>query len=379
MSNRQQWPPLNPGLSSSSFQYRLSSSARLGAKQKSRPKNDSSQQQLCSYVHRICLQNRLDGFNYCIRHILEDRSAPFRQCSYIHPQSGKRCPNAARRTERRDSTLCPWHLKKIYLKRKQAAIQQMRLRSEEHNKRNDEIRKAMTDLEHFCPNPSHDSRRMAVDWVQLEDQSITASDHLRKKMVESAANLSSSYTDDDCPQAMVDEVYRSDPLDSDSESVDSIKEEPLKHAGVYAAEEVSLILRDKMLRLQNLYIEQFKRFQYLLKEKKKKYLINKKIEKEINGIKTISQTISQNMVSKKERQDYHKLSALWRYQRSHGTEALLKEKSNEKRKESLEGNHYKPPVHPICIFAKGEDVCEERCLPLSHYCQKRNTFCLPFI
>src|ERR1700761_6776548 len=116
MSNRQQWPALNQGLSSSSFQYRLSSSVRLGAKQKCRPKNDSSQQQLCSYVHRICLQNRLDGFSYCIRHILEDRSAPFRQCSYIHPHSGKRCPNAARRTERRDSTLCPWHLKKLYLK-----------------------------------------------------------------------------------------------------------------------------------------------------------------------------------------------------------------------------------------------------------------------
>ncbi|CAG2174442.1 unnamed protein product, partial [Oppiella nova] len=335
-----------------------------------RSRAESSAQQLCSYVHRICLQNRLEGFGYCIRHILEDRSAPFRQCSYIHPQSGKRCPNAARRTERRDSTLCPWHLKKLYLKRKQAAIQQIRMKCEEHHKRNEELRQLMTDLEHFCPNKGHDSRRVALDWVQLDDQSITASDHLRKKMAESVANLSTTYADDDCPHAMVDDVLRSDPLDSDSESVDSNSEEPLKHAGIYAAEEVSLILREKMLRLQSLYIEQFKRYQYLLKDKKNKYLMSLKLEKEIQGVKSISQSVFQSNCSKQERQDYQKLKALWRYQRTHGAEALLKQQSNEKRKASVEGLHYKAPTFPICIFAKGDEACTQRSLPLSHYCQK---------
>jgi len=80
--------------------------------------------QLCSYIHRICLQNKLDGFDYCIRHILVDKGAPFKQCSFIHPISSKRCPNAARKTERRDSTLCPWHIKKLYLKYKQTQLQQ---------------------------------------------------------------------------------------------------------------------------------------------------------------------------------------------------------------------------------------------------------------
>jgi len=158
-------------------------------------------------------------------------------------------------------------------------------------------------------------------------------------------------------------------LDSDSESVDSNNEEPLKHAGVYAAEEVSLILREKMLRLQALYIEQFKRFQYLLKEKKKKYLLSLRHEKDIQGIKSISQTVSQNG-SKQELEDYQKLKALWRYQRTHGAEALLKQQSNEKRKAALDGLHYKAPAFPVCIFAKGDDVCDQRSLPLSHYCQK---------
>ena len=74
---------------------------------------------LCNYVHRNCLQNKLDGFDHCIRHILYDKNSTFRQCSFVHPQSHKRCPNAARKTERKEA-ICPWHFKKFYLKRKQA-------------------------------------------------------------------------------------------------------------------------------------------------------------------------------------------------------------------------------------------------------------------
>jgi KAT8 regulatory NSL complex subunit 2 len=315
----------------------------------------------------------LEGFDYCIRHILEDRSAPFRQCSYIHPQSGKRCPNAARRTDRRDSTLCPWHIKKLYLKRKQAHIQQMRINAEENHKK-DELKLLIKDLEHYCPNSSHDNTRTNVDWVQLEDNSITASDHLRKKIAESANNLNSSYSDDECAYALVDDVLRSDAMESDSESVDSNNEDPLKHAGVYTAEEVSLVLRDKMLRLQSLYIDQFKHFQYLLREKKKKYLMSLKMEKEINGIQSIAQTVAQNKSSAQEKEDYEKLKALWRYHRSHGTEALLKKQANEKRKASIEGINYIPPSFPICIFAKGDEVCANKSLPLSNYCQKRESY-----
>lgn len=74
---------------------------------------------LCSYTHRVCLQNKLEGFDHCIRHILYDKNNTFRQCSFVHPQSHKRCPNAARKTERKEA-ICPWHFKKFFLKRKQA-------------------------------------------------------------------------------------------------------------------------------------------------------------------------------------------------------------------------------------------------------------------
>lgn len=53
-----------------------------------------------------------------------------------------------------------------------------------------------------------------------------------------------------------------------------------RHAGVYTAEEVIYIAREKLMRLQSLYIDQFKRLQYTLKEKKRKYLHALKKEKE---------------------------------------------------------------------------------------------------
>lgn len=56
-----------------------------------------------------------------------------------------------------------------------------------------------------------------------------------------------------------------------------------RHAGVYTAEEVALITREKLIRLQSLYIDQFKRLQHLLKEKKRRYLHSRKVEHDALG------------------------------------------------------------------------------------------------
>ena len=56
-----------------------------------------------------------------------------------------------------------------------------------------------------------------------------------------------------------------------------------RHAGVYTAEEVAMITRDKMIRLQSLYIDQFKRLQHLLKEKRRKYLHSVRNDRETYG------------------------------------------------------------------------------------------------
>ena len=49
---------------------------------------------------------------------------------------------------------------------------------------------------------------------------------------------------------------------------------------MYTAEEVTLLTRDKLIRLQSLYIEQFRRLQHALKERRIRYLHALKREKE---------------------------------------------------------------------------------------------------
>ncbi|MEQ2180668.1 hypothetical protein GOODEAATRI_003539 [Goodea atripinnis] len=123
---------------------------------------------------------------------------------------------------------------------------------------------------------------------------------------------------------VLDQTWRGDP-DSEADSVDSDHEDPLKHAGVYTAEEVALITREKLIRLQSLYIDQFKRLQHLLKEKKRRYLQNRKLEHETLGL------------SMKERENLKKLKALRRYRRRYGVEALLHRQLRERRQAVTEG------------------------------------------
>ena len=63
-------------------------------------------------------------------------------------------------------------------------------------------------------------------------------------------------------------------------------ENPLKYAGAYSAEEVIRIMRDKLIRLQKLYIDQFQRLQYLLKEERRQYrmALRKEHEAELMSI-----------------------------------------------------------------------------------------------
>jgi KAT8 regulatory NSL complex subunit 2 len=48
------------------------------------------------------MQNRLDGFDYCIKHVLEDKNASYKQCNYMSNKTGKRCPNAAPKSDKKD-------------------------------------------------------------------------------------------------------------------------------------------------------------------------------------------------------------------------------------------------------------------------------------
>lgn len=56
----------------------------------------------CAYEPYECTQLTLDGFKYCSKHILQDKNSPFKQCSFMYNNNGKRCHLPAPRGDKKD-------------------------------------------------------------------------------------------------------------------------------------------------------------------------------------------------------------------------------------------------------------------------------------
>ncbi|KAK3105835.1 hypothetical protein FSP39_006863 [Pinctada imbricata] len=56
---------------------------------------------LCSFSGKVCNQHRLNGYGFCVRHILEDPHAPFKRCAYVAKSSKQTCTQAIPQHEER--------------------------------------------------------------------------------------------------------------------------------------------------------------------------------------------------------------------------------------------------------------------------------------
>jgi len=155
--------------------------------------------------------------------------------------------------------------------------------------------------------------------------------------------------------------------DSDAESVDSDLDDPLKHAGSYSAEEVIRMMRDKLIRLQKLYIDQFQRLQWLLKEHKRRYRQAVKREKDEH----LMSVHRQPKETPSELAAYNQLKALSHYNRPQGSEHLLLAQQTEKRIRVSEGDANKTSSATKCTYKLTTNtVCGETCLPFTKLCMK---------
>ncbi|KAG1655143.1 KAT8 regulatory NSL complex subunit 2 [Nymphon striatum] len=317
---------------------------------KNEPKSTSANEQFCNYSHRHCLQNPLPGYEYCIQHIMEDKLAPFKQCNYIHHKTSRRCPNAAPKSDKKEG-YCMEHRRKIFVLRKQAG--------KNRKKKPDTLESMLSDLEKSSHTEINHSKPGLVS-SQVQVKNIPTP----KLQSSNTMDEYQSDTDSDKDPMLVEEIFRGD-IDSDPESLDSDQEDPLKHAGVCTAEEVALIARDKLVRLQSLYIDQFKRLQHVLRERRRKYLKAVKQEKELYG------SISSSPKIGSELKTYKKLRALNRYHCKRGKEAVLQHQNKEKRLAATEGLNYKPPHSAKCIHVEDSVRCTTVPLPNTKYCLKR--------
>ncbi|XP_044142936.1 KAT8 regulatory NSL complex subunit 2 [Bufo gargarizans] len=295
----------------------------------------------CAYAHRPCSQPRLEGYEFCIKHILEDRNAPYKQCSYVSSKNSRRCSSAAPKPDKKDGvSFCAEHSRRNAL-----ALQA-------------QIKKSNT-------GPTSESLLYQLSSYARGDLGTQTQESSRS---ESSCILDEdSCSDSDHEAVTVDQTWMGD-LDSEADSLDSDQEDPLKHAGVYTAEEVTLIMREKLIRLQSLYIDQFKRLQHLLKEKKRNYLHSVKTEHETIGSSLLT---GPEGLSSKERDNLKKLKALRRYRKRYGVEALLHRQLKERRMLATEGASQQAHTtrsSQRCLSFVEDVRCSNPSLPMSRHC-----------
>ncbi|XP_031464302.1 KAT8 regulatory NSL complex subunit 2 isoform X2 [Phasianus colchicus] len=307
--------------------------------------------QCCSFSQRQCSQPRLDGHDFCIKHILEDRSAPFKQCSYISAKNGKRCPNAAPKPEKKDGvSFCAEHA------RRNALALQAQLKKSNPGPMSETL---------LCQLSSYAR-------TELGSQSTEGGRSEASRILDE-----DSWSDGEQDPITVDQTWRGDP-DSEADSIDSDQEDPLKHAGVYTAEEVALIMREKLIRLQSLYIDQFKRLQHLLKEKKRRYLHSRKAEHDAVGSSLL--TGPEGLMAK-ERENLKRLKCLRRYRQRYGVEALLHRQLKERRVMATDGaaqQAHTTRSSQRCLAFVDDVRCSNPSLPMARHCLTHRNWVFPW-
>ncbi|XP_022911864.1 KAT8 regulatory NSL complex subunit 2 isoform X2 [Onthophagus taurus] len=329
----------------------------------------------CTYKPFECTQLTLDGYNYCLRHILEDKNAPFKQCSYVYTANGKRCYMPALKSDKKDfgnSNYCNEHALKTHLTRVRHGTKhpppqtaEVLLHSLAHY-----VRKPRTRTVSSSTQGSHDN-----DESLGEEGEVKATRSLDPFVDIDAASVNASCSDilDMCSESESDvepttfaNVWHDGQGDSsDNESIDSENEDPLKHANVYTSEEITLLTKDKLIRLQSLYIDQYRHLQHILKERRRKYLQALKREKE-----TYCNIQNQVRDGIKDQRLYKKLKAYNLYHKKSGTDAILNKKLHDLRMKITEGATPKPHSFQKCIFIEGGVKCGEKALPMTRHCRK---------
>lgn len=318
----------------------------------------------CAYLHKICLNNRLEGHKYCIDHIMNDKTAPYRQCTFVHGITGRRCIRAARKVDRRASPLCQFHRSF----RLNAPVEDTYIPLEESQG-------LLEDLAHHKREPGNlRSESKNTFWLPKGDGSAIPSTKLCRAL---AQYNNQRQADKLAPVEMptMEEIAaKHNNADSDTESVDNHLD-VFKHASVFTEEELTRTLRDKMIKLRRLYIEQLGHIQYILKEKRLKYIQMQRIEDDTYGD-------MYSFRNYRDSPDYAKLKAMLSYHKTSGPDSLLQEQAKKRKiqRPPTVGPHRHPdakipnsnpePKENICVFSKTPHGCDGTPLPLSPYCKK---------
>jgi len=278
----------------------------------------------------LCHGQRLQGYEFCIRHILEDKSAPYKPCAFTAESGGQGCPRAAPRTSRGEG-YCREHSRAVVMARSRAG-----------RKRGGGANQALQEsLGHYKRG------RIRERLGEARLGQLVLAGEKGEESEDEGGRVGDTWPGDG---------------ESEGESVDSEGEESLKHAGVFTGEEVMRTMRDKLIRLQKLYIEQFGRLGHQLREGRRGYLAQLREEREAGLMNITSQP--------REETYYSKLKALTHYHAPAGREALLASRLREKRAVASGNRGSVVPPSPCQHHLTSTTKCGECVVPMTRYCPK---------
>lgn len=319
----------------------------------------------CAYQPYECTQLSVDRYNYCLQHILSDKTAPFKQCTFLYT-NGKRCHLPSPKADK--NGYCNEHSLKTHLQRSRNTSKQpppktaeVLLHTLSHYVRKPRPRtiSGPDDGGRTTPDPPDAKATKSYDpFLDLNAAEINAS-------CKDVLDLCSE-SESDVEASTFSTVWQDVHADSsDNESIDSENGDYLKHANIYTAEEITSIAKDKLHRLQDLYMEQFHHLHHILRERKRKYLQALKREKE-----TCCSIAEQLRDNPKEQRMYKKLKAYNQYHKKFGVDAIMAKRENELRLKATEGVVHKPQTFTKCAFTEGGVKCTERAIPVARHCRK---------
>jgi len=299
---------------------------------------------MCKYPQYQCHASRLTQYDYCIRHILTDKSAPYKPCGFTaDPSSGSKCGRPAPAYARVDS-FCVEHTKSLTaarhnLSRKRKPPASILMDSLAQYKRHKGNPDEVPDLDLFPTAEDPDETETGLGFMALESEGLeTGGDDL-----------------------YITETYVGEG-ETDYESADSEPEDALQNAGVYTGEEVIRTMKDKLIKLQKYYIDQFQRLGHKMKESRRVYLSQLRAEKEAGLVSIYNQP--------KDVQEYARMKAMLHYYNPVGRDALLAARNRERRM-AVGSSLPKPPLNPPCQHMLTTTTkCNGHCVPLAKFCLK---------
>lgn len=192
----------------------------------------------CSNIAYDCTLPRIEGYEYCLKHILQDSKAPYKQCPYTYTINGKRCTQPAPKYDpKKDvfTNFCFEHSRLTQLNKTKATIGKFKNIETNETLLNNLAHHVNTDKVEISPHKTY-SMRTSYD---SDDSDVEVCNSFVNPFVDiDSANrnnagrqildyASDSTSDDE--QITISNTWKGQDMDcSDNESVDSQNEDLLK-------------------------------------------------------------------------------------------------------------------------------------------------------